>query len=228
MNMLRRLMRGIGYRILLAAEYGIPEHQLDLKGERDIEWSWVGANMPRQPGRVLDLGPATSFTPMISAHNATEVIGLDLNPVSVPFSSPNLSYRCGDILADDLPDGKFDTIVNCSTTEHIGLAGRYGSVENPDGDLTAMRRLRGRMNGPQSCMIFSTPIGRDKVVRPLHRIYGRNRLPRLLEGYRIVTQRQFAKIGLRNVWQPVPPDAALDIEGSESFYALGLFVLALN
>src|SRR5262249_15509701 len=182
--------------------------------------------MPEHAGRGLDLGPATSFTPLIAAFNATEVVGLDLSAVSVPFSLPNLSYKRGDILAGDLPEGTFDTIVNCSTTEHIGLSGRYGSSEAPDGDLRAMRMLRDRMAGPEARMIFTIPVGRDAVARPYHRIYGRDRLPRVLERFRIVTEAYFAKLGSLNIWQPVSREAALDVEGSESFYALGLFVLA--
>jgi Caenorhabditis protein of unknown function, DUF268 len=224
--MLRRLVRTMGYRIVQVADLGVPRRQLDLSGDRDVEWAWIGAKMPEQAGRVLDLGPATSSTPLIAAFNAKEVIGLDLSDVSVPFAVPNLSYKRGDILAGDLPDGVFDTIVNCSTTEHIGLSGRYGSSEAPDGDLTAMRLLRERMAGPAARMILTIPVGRDKVARPFHRIYGRDRLPRLLDRYRTVTEAYFAKIGSRNVWQPVARDVALDVEGSESFYALGLFVLA--
>jgi hypothetical protein len=163
---------------------------------------------------------------LIAAFNAREVIGLDLSAVAVPFALPNLSYKRGDILAHDLPDGMFDTIVNCSTTEHIGLSGRYGSSDAPDGDLRAMQLLRERMAGPAARMIFTIPVGRDKVARPHHRIYGRDRLPRILERYRVVTDTYFAKSGSRNVWQPVARDTALDVEGSESFYALGLFVLA--
>jgi hypothetical protein len=223
---LRRLVKAVGYRIVQAADLGAPKDRLDLSGDRDIEWAWVAAKMPEQAGRVLDLGPATSFTPLIAAFNAKEVIGLDLSAVAVPFAPANLSYRRGDILAGGLPEGAFDTIVNCSTTEHIGLSGRYGSSEAPDGDLTAMRMLRERMAGPAARMIFTIPVGRDKVARPYHRIYGRDRLPRILDGYRTETEVYFAKTGSRNVWEPVSRDIAIEVEGSESFYALGLFVLA--
>ncbi len=220
------MIRAVGYRIVQAADILAPEEGLDLSGDRDVEWAWVAAKMPERAGRVLDLGPATSFTPLIAAFNAREVIGLDLSAVTVPFSLPNLSYRRGDILAGDLPDGTFDTIVNCSTTEHIGLSGRYGSSESPDGDLRAMQLLRDRMAGPAARMIFTIPVGRDMIARPYHRIYGHDRLPRVLQGYRIVAEAYLAKLGSRNVWEPVARDAALAVEGSEKFYALGLFVLA--
>jgi hypothetical protein len=31
----------------------------------------------------------------------------------------------------------FDTVINCSTVEHVGLPGRYGGPSIPDGDLEA-------------------------------------------------------------------------------------------
>jgi hypothetical protein len=64
------------------------------------------------------------------------------------------------------------------------------------------------------------------VAAPYHRIYGRERLPRVLAGYQVTSEAYYAKRGTQNVWQPVTRDIALAVEGSESFYALGLFVLS--
>jgi hypothetical protein len=215
----------LGYAIARASEWGLPKDRLDLTGDRDVEWAWTAAHIPEKPGRVLDLGPATSFIPLISAFNADEVIALDLDPPSVPFTAKNLVYRKGDILRGGLPDGRFDTIVNCSTTEHIGLSGRYGNIEDADGDLKAMRLMRERMTGPLSRMIFTIPVGLDSVERPYHRIYGRERLPSILSGLEVVKEAYYAKPAAPNVWIPVEKDLALSIRGSPSFYALGLFVL---
>lgn len=228
MSRMRSFIKAMGYRIARASEWGLPADRLDLIGDRDVEWSWVGAKMPLQAGAVLDLGPATSFSPLMAAYNATSVIGFDLDPLPVPFSAPNLRYVKGDILQGGLPEGTFDTIVNCSTTEHIGLSGRYGNQEEPDGDLRAMALLRERMAGPDARMIFTIPVGRDGVYRPYHRVYGRDRLPRILDGYRVLEERFYAKSGGVNVWKQVTKDEALDVQGSESFYALGLFVLSVG
>jgi hypothetical protein len=219
-------LRRLGHALVRSSEIALVRPKLDLAGDRDVEWAWTAAQIPEQPGRVLDLGPATSTTPLIAAFNASEVIGLDLNPEPMRFSAPNLIYHKGDILQGALPDGTFDTIVNCSTTEHIGLSGRYGSTEEPDGDLRAMALLRERMSGPDGRMILTIPVGRDLVARPYHRIYGLERLPRLLSGFRIVKEAYYAKIGDVNVWNPVSKEVALAVKGSASFYALGLFLLA--
>lgn len=226
MSELRSRIKRLGYFIARASEWGQPADRLDLTGDRDVEWAWTAAHIPENAGRVLDLGPATSFTPLIAAFSATEVIALDLDPPPVPFSAPNLTYKKGDILHGGLPDGLFDTIVNCSTTEHIGLSGRYGSMEEADGDLRAMSLLRERMSGPNARMVLTIPVGRDSVQRPYHRIYGPERLPKILSGFEVLKSVYYAKPSMPNVWVSVDRAAALQIEGSPSFYALGLFVLA--
>jgi hypothetical protein len=223
---IRSGIRFVGHALIQVSEFELVRPKLDLSGDRDVEWAWTAAQIPEQAGRVLDLGPATSTMPLIAAFNATEVVGLDLNPEPVRFAASNLVYRQGDILNGGLPDGTFDTIVNCSTTEHIGLSGRYGSTEEADGDLRAMALLCERMSGPNARMILTIPVGRDLVARPYHRIYGLERLPRLLGGFRIVREAYYAKTDGLNVWKPVSKGVALAVEGSGSFYALGLFVLA--
>src|SRR5437762_969704 len=96
----------------------------------------------------------------------------------------------------------------------------------PDGDIAAMKLLREHMAGADARMIFTIPVGRDRVATPYHRIYGHERLPRILDGYRVAKEAFYAKTERNNAWRPAPRDAALAIEGSERFYALGLFVLA--
>ena len=181
--------------------------------------------MPAKAGRVLDLGPATSSTPLVASYNATEVVGFDLTPEPASFSARNLKYIQGDILRDPIPFPPYDTIINCSTTEHIGLAGRYNNQEVPDGDLRAMGLLLKAMRGPESTMLFTIPVGRDGVYRPFHRVYGRERLPKVISGFRVVEEVYFAKVDGKNVWQKVEKERALDVQGSQAFYGLGLFVL---
>lgn len=225
MSRIRSFIKRAGYGIARASEWGMPHDRLDLTGDRDVEWAWVAAKVPLDAGCVLDLGPATSNSPLMAAYNAKSVIGFDLDPQPVPFSAPNLRYVKGDILEHQIPEGSFDTIINCSTTEHVGLSGRYGNKEDSDGDLLAMKMLRERLSGPEARMIFTIPVGRDDVYRPYHRIYGRERLPRVLDGYAVREELFYAKTGSVNIWRQVPKGDALTVQGSESFYALGLFVL---
>jgi hypothetical protein len=223
---IRSNMKRLGYKIAQLSEYGLPEDRLDLSGDRDIEWAWIAANIPAKPGNVLDFGPATSYLGLIAAMAGGDVTGLDITPQAVPFRHPKLRVVAGDLTSYDFGAKRFDTVVNCSTTEHVGLAGRYGSQPNPDGDLKAMAIMRGLMAGPDARMLFTIPVGVDAVVEPYHRIYGATRLPKILQGYRCEREEYFAKLSGENRWQPVDKATALAVEGSSSFYALGLFVLA--
>jgi hypothetical protein len=74
-----------------------------------------------------------------------------------------------------------DAILSISTIEHDGL-GRYGDPLDPDGDLRAMREVRGCLK-PGGLMYLSVPVGKDCLVWNAHRIYGSRRLPLLTSGW---------------------------------------------
>lgn len=61
------------------------------------------------------------------------------------MSHPKIKEVQADILDDNLSYAEyFDVITNISSVEHVGLAGRYGTTTHtPDGDLIAMKKLRG-------------------------------------------------------------------------------------
>ena len=225
MTILRWILRGIGYRIVRIAEVGTSSATRTLRGDRDVECSWVAAHLPDNPGRVLDFGCSTSHLPLLESMKGGDVIGLDQLPVEVPFQSENVHYRQGDVLDFDFGDTKFDVIVSCSTIEHVGLAGRYGSKDAEDGDLVAMQRLRGLLAVPDGTMILTVPVGKDSVFPPLHRVYGQRRLKELLQGFEVIRQEFWSKNAGSNIWVQVSECEALKVEPSRSFYALGLMVL---
>jgi hypothetical protein len=72
--------------------------------------------------------------------------------------------------------------------------------------------------------ILTIPVGRDLIAAPQHRVYGEERLPRLLEHYEIAEQQFWRKDGAH--WRQCERSDALATEGSASFYSLGLFVLS--
>jgi hypothetical protein len=78
---------------------------------------------------------------------------------------------------------------------------------------------------PEGRMVMTVPVGQDLVCPPLHRIYGIERLPRLLAGYAIEEQQFWWKRPRRSTWEQTDRETALATQGSASFYALGLFVL---
>ena len=205
----------------------------NLSGDRDIEWSWISANIPDGPGEALDFGPGASFSGLIAAQKGFTVTTVDLEPVTWLYTHKRLNFIQGDILKVDLPAKHFDLIINCSTVEHVGLAGRYGTKENKeDGDLLVMAHLRDLMKTGGK-MLLTVPAGRDAVYSPWHRVYGNKRLPRLVDGYRIEKETFWLKNN-ENRWQSVERAEALDFQtaaGSwnplRNIYALACFVLSV-
>lgn len=204
---------------------------LNLLGDRDIEWSWIASQIPSGPGEALDFGPGGSHLALIAAQRGFNVTAVDLEPLHWPYVHRRLRFIRGDILKLPLPTEHFGLVINCSTVEHVGLAGRYGVTENrPDGDLEAMARLRKLMK-PGGLMLLTIPVGQDAVFAPLCRVYGKEWLPRLLDGY-IVEKEVFWIKDKENRWVMCNKKAALNFKASagswgalKNVYALGCFVL---
>jgi SAM-dependent methyltransferase len=195
-----------------------------LAGDREIEWTWTLAHVQREPGRVLDFGSGNGMMALGAAFAGNEVVAVDLEPEQYLFHPHGIEYVCGDFNLLDFERGSFDQILNCSSTEHVGLAGRYGSTDDADGDLRAMEKMA-RLLKPSGSMVLTIPVGRDAVHKPLHRIYGEERLPRLLEHWKVREEAYWAKPSSPK-FEPVTREQALDEAGSASYYALGLFVVA--
>jgi len=85
---------------------------------------------------------------------------------------------------------QFDVAFSISSFEHDGL-GRYGDPINPDGDLEAMRKMK-RLVKPGGLMFLALPVGKDVLAWNAHRIYGRHRLPLLLQGWEVVASFGFS------------------------------------
>ncbi len=198
--------------------------QHPLQGDRAIEWSWIVANLPPSPADVLDFGCVQSVLTGISARLGHRVTAIDLRDIE--YEMTGVVFRQGDLRHMDFGGKRFDAILNCSTVEHVGLCGRYGTIEEGrDGDLSAMAMLRGLL-APGGRMLLTVPIGRDAVFSPFHRIYGPQRLPKLLDGFRMEKEEYWAKTG--GLWKCIERHEALLVQGTEEFYALGLFVLGIG
>jgi SAM-dependent methyltransferase len=172
---------------------------------------------------VLDFGSGNGMMALGTSFAGNDVVAVDLEPEQYLFHPDRIEYVRGDFNELDFEPGSFDQILNCSSIEHVGLAGRYGSPDDPDGDLRAMEKMA-RLVKPDGDMVLTIPIGRDAVHKPLHRIYGEERLPRLLEHWEIREAAYWAK-PTDNRFEPVSREQAIGEEGSPSYYALGLFVV---
>ena len=195
-----------------------------LAGDRWVEWSFCFARLADGPGRTLDFGADIGFLSLAAAQRGHEVVALDRMAVVPDYRHERVQVLHADILDRPLEGQAFDQILNCSSIEHVGLAGRYESSDAPDGDLDAMAILREAL-APDGRMILTIPVGRDLVCPPLHRIYGEERLPRLLDGYAVQEEQYWRKDPALAAWTQTDRATALATQGSASFYSLGLFVL---
>lgn len=189
----------------------------NLKGDRDIEYSWVAANIPNGPGEAMDFGCSVGWMGLLAARRGFKVADIDIEPALWHYEHPSLKFIQGSILKLSFSPEYFDLIINCSTVEHVGLSGRYGVTEScPDGDIEAMKVLNSilKTNG---IMLLTIPVGRDKVFAPLHRIYGENRLPRLFQGWKILKKEYWIK-DTDNRWIMTEESTALNKEALEYCY----------
>jgi len=201
-----------------------PGFMLDLSGDRVIEWSWIYAKIPAGPGKALDFGTGNSNLCTAAAMRGYDTLSVDLGVIRRPLLLPNLRFIQGDLNDLALPERQYDLIINCSTVEHVGIAGRYDvKVDEEDGDLKAMWKLRQLMK-PEAVHLLTVPVGLDAVWRPLHRVYGPQRLPRLLEGYRIKSKRCWTKDWF-NRWVLTNEDDALRMPTSPELYGIGCYEL---
>ncbi len=200
-----------------------PNH-LDLTGDRELEWGFVAGHIPSGGNRALDFGCGNAPLALTAALKGYQVLAIDLCPVQWAVAAPTITFVQADINRHDFGQLRFDVILNCSTVEHVGLAGRYGSANDADGDLKAMARLRGLLE-PSGKMLLTIPVGQDMVCRPLHRIYGKERMPELIRGYEASHTEYWIKRAGANKWVPADAEEAFSVQGGPAFYGLGLFVL---
>lgn len=187
--------------------------------------------MPHAHGKALDFGNGGSALALLAAQSGYQVTAIDLEAYQWPYEFPGLTFVQADLMDAELEEGSFDLVINCSTVEHVGIVGRY-SVSRPDsdGDLVAMRRLSDLMK-PGAKMLLTVPVGRDAIFPPMCRVYGPERLPKLL-GVFVVEEESYWRKNDANRWVRATRDASLDFEahaGSsramENIYAIGCFVL---
>ena len=200
-------------------------------GERHVEWSFISAEIPARPGKALEFGCEQGYLSLLLARKGFHVVALDLKEQAFPWRDANVEFLRGDILKLDFAANTFDLVVNCSSVEHVGLSGRYGvTQEENDGDIRAMKRLW-QLLKPGGMLLMTAPCGQDAVMAPWHRVYGANRLPRLLSTFHVEKETYWVK-DEANRWITSTREAALSFvprgdneNPHNSAYALGCFVL---
>ncbi|WP_139489682.1 class I SAM-dependent methyltransferase [Brevibacillus dissolubilis] len=114
-------------------------------------------------GRVLDIACGVGYGTQMIAKNcrleATEIIGVDLDPASIRYAQsyyyhPMVTYQVEDALDPLLPEklGQFDTIVSFETIEHV-----------PD-DRLFMKNIYDMLK-PGGMLVLSSPFGRGRGMQ---------------------------------------------------------------
>lgn len=204
---------------------------INIEGERNIEWSFLSREMPDGPGEAIEFGCERGYLSLLAAQKGFHVIANDLQEQVFTWRHPNVEFRQGDFLKLELPREFFDLAINCSSVEHVGLVGRYGiDHEQRDGDIEVMRRIA-RVLKAGGLLLMTAPVGLDAVMEPWCRVYGEQRLPKLLAPFTVAKASYWAK-NERNQWSVCAREDALsfpprhDRENPHGCaYALGCFVL---
>jgi len=201
--------------------------QRGIWSQRAIEYPWVLAQVKRLKSNalILDVGCAESLLSHELIARGFRVVGLDIR--DYPFKNRKMLFIKRNVLDTKLPNNVFDAILVVSTIEHIGLS-VYGQLTLDDeGDVKAMKELY-RILRPKGIMILTTPyIGSCPFrVSSFERNYNRQRLQKLLEGFRIVGEDYFypRKIGKKFCWERMNRESI----DRESFVEPGLACLVLE
>jgi 2-polyprenyl-3-methyl-5-hydroxy-6-metoxy-1,4-benzoquinol methylase len=116
----------------------------NIDGERYVEWSFLSSHLPGGSGEAIDFGCEKGYMSLLAAQKGFHVLACDLQQQHFLWKHPNVEFVLGDFLDLDLPLNHFDLIINCSSVEHVGVAGRYDiTLTEMDGDLEVMVRFFG-------------------------------------------------------------------------------------
>lgn len=207
----------------------------DISGSDSLAQDWFMARLKKYEGKgkIFDFGGGSEAG---FGHTLAKM-GFDVyvNDIQAPkFQNTlsNLHYIQGDIT--DIPleifqaRGPFDFITNLSSIEHAGLVGRYDSKDDINQDLKVMKILQ-KIIKSDGIHFIQFPIGLDTTIGHYHRVYGKKRLPLLLEGWHFMEQCFWGKEE-DNEYRIICENMALQEEATEGephYYAVACYALRL-
>jgi SAM-dependent methyltransferase len=196
-------------RKIVKVKRGFIPPAINIRGERHIEWSFLSQEMPQGPGEAIDFGCEEGYLSLLAAEREYHVIAVDLQKQDPLWDHSNVEFRFGDFRSLSFPSNYFDLAINCSSVEHVGVAGRYGiALDDDKGDFEVMEKLADVLK-PEGRLIMTAPCGRDAILAPWCRVYGRERLPKLLAPFNVEKELYWMKDAM-NRWLPVSRNDALD------------------
>jgi SAM-dependent methyltransferase len=138
--------------------------------ERVVEYPWLYARLPREPGVVLDAGSALNHLFLLSR---PPIVNSNLSictlaPEKRCYWKRAVSYIFDDLRATRFGHGVFDIVISVSTIEHIGLdntllytADASKREHDAGGFIEAVREFRRILKPGGSCFI-TVPFGKAK------------------------------------------------------------------
>ena len=119
------------------------------------------------------VGQATAICPVVS---------YDIRPPNINL--PRFEFRQGSILDLPLEDESLRSLSCLHVAEHVGL-GRFGDELDPEGTTKALRELS-RVLARGGQLLFSMPIGRERVCFNAHRVWHPEKPVELLPALKLV------------------------------------------
>ncbi len=154
--------------------------QYFIYGMTDV-WLWQAfERFPVRGLEVVNMGSLTPWYESTCLHFGARPTTIDYNKILSQSDRLNTMT----VAEWDAERPRFDAAISISSFEHDGL-GMYGDPLDPDGDLSAMRKMK-EIVKPGGLLYFAVPVGRDKVMFNTARVYGALRLPRMLDGWKEV------------------------------------------
>lgn len=161
--------------------YAYSAADVGMFGARAEEYEPVVAEMLRShPRLVTKVAVFGSQKPILEGLllrlGAKQIFTIEYNRLRIEH--PRVQVFRGNRLPEEIKRVRLAVVVDA--LQHDGL-GRYGDPLCPDADLIVMDHLREKA----SYVLLSIPTGQDTIIWNAHRIYGKERLPLLLEGWQI-------------------------------------------
>lgn len=168
----------------------INSYKCNYYGETDT-WLYQAFNKyPIKNKKVIVYG---------STHPWYELMAIKMGAQSVTVSEYNDRPKFNELITYIKPweiKENYDVGISISSFEHDGL-GRYGDPIDPDGDIKTMSLVKNQII-KDGILFLSVPVGLDKVVFNLHRVYGKHRLSKLLKGWERIESFGFYDWSLNN------------------------------
>ncbi|RJP28854.1 MAG: class I SAM-dependent methyltransferase [Candidatus Omnitrophota bacterium] len=193
--------------------------------DRYIEYSFATENLPSTPAKILDVGCAGSFFPLLLAGFGYQTYGLDIREYAITnkISFKNFNFVKESVIKTSFQDNFFDAITAISTLEHIGISGRHGEKEDLQADKKALAEMV-RILKNQGTIILTIPFGKAKIIRPYARIYDSKLVEELIKPLKIVKDAYFM-IDESGDWAECSRQKAETFDATEGEYPLCLLKL---